>query len=71
MAREVVDAMDVPQTVKDCMHDVIDNFQLTEAERSLNAGKDLDEVSAKASEGNAEAQSIVDRFQAELTACNP
>lgn len=75
IAEEVVDAQDLPDSVKACMHDVIDNFTLTDAEKASNVGTNLDEVSEKADSGSkeekAKAQAIIDRLQSDLTACNP
>lgn len=69
-AKEVIEQQAPTDEVKACMNDVVDNFALTDDEKALNVGDNLDDVAAKAAEGNEAAKGIIDRFQAELTACN-
>ncbi|MET0143319.1 MAG: hypothetical protein ABW328_00810, partial [Ilumatobacteraceae bacterium] len=73
LAHEIVDTAEVngkpvSDAVKTCMHQAIDDFQLTETE--LDGFGSLDEVAKKADDGQEQAITIMDRFQEELAACN-
>ena len=73
LAHEMIDAANGPddqplsESERECMHDQVDDFELTEAEQE--GFGDLDEVFDKAADGQAAAMEIVARFQAELTTC--
>jgi hypothetical protein len=74
LAHETVDAANGPDgqplsdAVRECMHDRVDEFELTESERQGFDG--LDDVFDKAADGQEQAMAIVDRFQADLETCN-
>ena len=68
LAHEMVDTLDVSDDVKDCMHDEVDAFALSE-EDALGF-TDLDDVAAKADGGNERAIQIMNDFQAALASCN-
>jgi hypothetical protein len=75
LANELIDTLEadgVPlsDAVKDCMHGVVDEFTLTDEERQSTGASDLNDVADKAADGQAASQAVIDRFQAELTACN-
>ena len=55
--------------VKQCMHDAIDDFRLTEEE--AQGFENLDDVAKKADDGQEQAMTIMDRFQDELASCKP
>ncbi len=67
LANEIVDTLDVSDEVKDCMHDVVDGFSLTEEQ--AQGFSDFDDVAAKAAGGNELAKNILDDFEAALAAC--
>lgn len=67
LANELVDTLDVSDDVKDCMHDEIDTFALSE-EDTLGFS-DLDDVASKADQGNERAIQIMNDFQAALASC--
>ena len=54
-------------SVKQCMHDVVENFRLTEEE--AQGFEDFDEAADKAADGQEQAKRIMDRFEAELRDC--
>lgn len=69
LAHETVDAADgISDAVRECMHARVDEFELTETERQ--GFDNLDDVFNKAAEGQEQALTIVDRFQADLESCN-
>jgi hypothetical protein len=73
LADEMIDTLEqngVPLSdeVKDCMHEAVADFQLTPDE--AQGFDDLDDVAAKAADGQAQAIQIMDRFESELAACN-
>ena len=67
LANELVDTLDVSDDVKDCMHDEVDNFRLSD-EDALGFS-DLDDVATKADQGNERAIQIMNDFQAALASC--
>ena len=73
LAHEMIDAAKGPdgeqlsEAERDCMHDQVDDFELTDAEQE--GFSDLDDVFTKAADGQEAAMEIVARFQADLTAC--
>ena len=67
LAHEMVDTLDLSDEVKDCMHDRVDGFALSE-EDALGF-TDLDDVAAKADGGNERAIQIMNDFQASLASC--
>lgn len=67
LANEMVDTLDVSDTVKDCMHREIDEFSLTEEQAT--GFTDFDDVASKASEGNELALQIMGDFQSALATC--
>lgn len=68
LADEMVETLDVDQSVKDCMHDKIANFSLTEEQ--AQGFEDFDEVAAKAAGNNELAIGILAQFEAALASCN-
>ena len=73
LADDMIDTLEqngvpVSDEVKDCMHAVVDEFQLTEDE--AQGFENLDDVASKAADGQAQAIQIMARFEAELAACN-
>lgn len=68
LANELIDTLPVSDEVKDCMHVQVDTFGLSE-EDALGF-TDLDDVAAKAAEGNERAIQIMNDFQAALASCN-
>lgn len=73
LAHEMIDAANGPdgqplsEAERDCMHDRVDDFELTEDEEA--GFGDLDDVFNKAANGQEAALEIVARFQADLTTC--
>jgi len=68
LANEMVDTLDVSEPVKECMRQEIDDFSLTEDQAT--GFSDLDDVAAKAAEGNELALQIMGDFQSALASCN-
>lgn len=73
LANEIIDTLEkngepLSDSVKTCMKDVVANFELTETEAT--GFKDLNDVVAKADQGQEQAKQIMSRFEDELTACN-
>ncbi|HSH10422.1 MAG TPA: hypothetical protein VLA10_01445 [Ilumatobacter sp.] len=68
LADEMVETLDVSQSVKDCMHEAIANFSLTEEQ--AQGFKDFDEVATKAAGNNELAIGILAQFEAALASCN-
>jgi hypothetical protein len=68
LATEMVDTLDVDESVKECMRKQIDDFSLTEEQATGFA--DFDDVAAKADGGNELALQIMGDFQAALASCN-
>lgn len=68
LANELIDTLEVSDSVKDCMHAEVDDFNLTEEQ--ANVFEDLDDVAAKADGGNELAIGIMADFQAALATCN-
>jgi hypothetical protein len=73
LAHETVDAANGPdgeplsETERDCMHERVDAFELTETERQ--GFENLDDVFNKAAEGQEQALAIVARFKSDLETC--
>jgi len=67
LADEMIDTLDVSDEVKACMKAEVEGFELTEEEATGFA--DLDDVAAKAADGQAQAQQIMARFEASLAGC--
>lgn len=63
----MIDTLDVSETVKACMRQAVDDFQLTAEEAT--GFEDFDDVAAKADGGNELAVQVMDRFESELAAC--
>ena len=68
LAEEMIDTLDVSDDVKTCMKEQLDGFELTEEE--AQGFTDLDDVAQKAADGQAQAQAIIERFEAALASCN-
>lgn len=68
LADEMIDTLDVSDEVKACMKAEVEGFELTEQEATGFA--DLDDVAAKAADGQEQAKQIMARFEASLAACN-
>ncbi len=68
LADEMVDTLDVPDSVKTCMKAEVEGFELTESEAT--GFTDFDDVAAKAAEGQQQAVQIMQRFEDSLAACN-
>lgn len=77
-ANEVIDSLTVPDSVKECMHGVVDSFTLTDGEKqkfgdltgAADAAAKLDPKAEKQDETAVAGQAVIDRFQQELAACN-
>jgi hypothetical protein len=74
LADEIIDTLEqdgVPLSdeVKACMHQEVDDFQLTEQE--AQGFENLDDVAQKADGGNEQALQIMQRFEDSLASCNP
>jgi hypothetical protein len=67
LADEMIDTLEVSDSVKSCMHAQVADFRLSEDD--AQGFKDLDDVAAKASGGNELALRIMDNFEASLAAC--
>lgn len=73
LAHEMIDAANGPdgeplsEAERDCMHEQVDDFELTDDEQA--GFGDLDDVFSKAADGQEAAMEIVARFQADLTTC--
>lgn len=68
LADEMIDTLDVSESVKACMHGVVEDFSLTEEQ--AQGFSDFDDVADKADGGNELAKSIMQDFQDALAACN-
>ncbi len=68
LALEVIESLDVDESVKECMRDEVTGFTLTEEQ--AQGFVDLDDVADKAARGNEQAQNIMADFEASLAACN-
>lgn len=68
LADEMIDTLEVSDAVKDCMHQEVEDFSLTEEEAT--GFEDLDDVAEKAAGGNELAQQIMQRFEDSLATCN-
>lgn len=68
LADELIDTLDVSDDVKACMRDEVERFQLTDDE--LVGFEGLDDVAEKASNGQEQAEQIMQRFQDALASCN-
>lgn len=66
LGHEMIDTLDVSDAVKACMHDVIDEFEVTPE----SGFTDLDDVAQKASEGQPQAIELMDQLEADLDGCN-
>lgn len=67
LAIEMIDTLEVSESVKACMRSEVDDFQLTD-EQAVGF-EDLDEVAEKAANGNELAQNIMRDFEAALASC--
>jgi len=61
-----VNGVPVSDSVKDCMRGVVADFEIAPE----SGFESLDDVAEKASDGQPQAIEIMDRFEAELAACN-
>jgi hypothetical protein len=73
LANEMIDTLEVngvpvSDEIKVCMHGKVEEFQLTDDE--LSGFDSLDDVAAKAADGQQQAIAIMDRFEASLASCN-
>lgn len=72
LAEEMIDTLvlqeGLSQAVADCMKEEVEGFELTEQE--AQGFNDLDDVAQKASDGQAQALQIMERFEDALAACN-
>ena len=68
LAGEMIDTLDVSDSVKACMHAEVDDFSLTEEQ--AQGFEDFDDVAAKAAGGNELAIAIMGDFQSALASCN-
>lgn len=78
LADELIDTMefgldpardaDRIEEIRSCMRQALADFELSEAE--AQGFQNLDDVAQKAADGQELAQQILDRFEAELAACN-
>lgn len=68
LATEMVETLDVDETVKACMRQQIDDFSLTEEQ--AQGFSDFDDVASKAAGENELALQIMADFQAALASCN-
>lgn len=68
LATEMVATLDVDEPVKACMTQEIADFSLTEEQAT--GFSDLDDVAAKAADGNELALRIMGDFQNALASCN-
>ena len=71
LAKEMIDTLEVAKDpkVKDCMYKVVDEFTLSDED--AQGFDNLDDVADKAADGQARAIEIMNRFEADLAACNP
>lgn len=67
LADEMIDTLDVSDAVKVCMKEEVAGFELTEEE--AKGFSDLDDVAAKAADGQALALQIMQRFEDTLAGC--
>lgn len=68
LANELINTLDVSDEVKDCMHERVDTFGLSEEDAS--GFNDFDDVAQKAADGQERAIQIMDDFEASLASCN-
>lgn len=68
LANEMIDTLDVSESVKACMHAEVEDFSLSEEQ--AQGFEDFDDVAAKAADGNEVALGIMEDFQFALAACN-
>ena len=68
LADELIDTLEVSDEVKACMHDAVAEFSL--GEEDAQGFDDLDDVAAKAADGQERALQIMDDFERSLAACN-
>ena len=69
LADELIDTLtELPPEVRNCMHDKVANFGLTESE--AQSFKDFDDVAEKAAAGNEQARLIIGQFESALATCN-
>lgn len=68
LADEMIDTLDVSDSVKACMHAEVADFSLTEEQ--AQGFEDLDDVADKAAGGNELALGIMEDFQTALASCN-
>lgn len=63
----MIETLDVSDSVKECMHQAVEDFSLT-AEQAQGF-EDFDDVASKADGGNELALRIIDDFEASLATC--
>lgn len=68
LADEMIETLDVSDAVKECMHQEVEDFSLTEQEAT--GFEDFDDVAEKAAGGNELALQIMQRFEDSLATCN-
>lgn len=68
LSDELIDTLEVSDEVKECMHQVVGDFSLSEED--AQGFDNLDDVASKAAGGNERAIQILADYQAALTACN-
>ena len=68
LADEMIDTLDVSDSVKTCMKAEVEGFALTEDEAA--GFEDLDDVAGKADAGQEQAIQIMARFEEALASCN-
>ena len=67
LADEMIDTLDVSDTVKACMHREVEEFSLTPEQ--AQGFEDLDDVAEKAAGGNELALQIMADFEDSLATC--
>ena len=68
LADELIDTLEVSDEVKECMHDAVADFGLSEED--AQGFEDLDDVASKAADGQERALQIMADFERSLAACN-
>ncbi len=68
LADELIDTLEVSDEVKDCMHEAVADFGLSEED--AQGFENFDDVAAKAADGQERAIQIMDDFERSLAACN-
>ena len=68
LANELIDTLEVSDEVKDCMHEAVTDFGLSEED--AQGFDSFDDVAAKAADGQERAIQIMADFERSLAACN-